>query len=106
MSVVVLATALVIGTTTVLGATSYSWEVTYRDGVRVIYSTVEPRLDFNARSGQCFTAVTCAEPEHSCSAPSYEVCADPLIGDTAPFDGIVGLSDYLAVGSHWGESAP
>lgn len=104
--IVVLATALAMGTTPVPGATGYSWLFTYRDGTVESFTTTDPRLDFVARAGHCFTLTTCAEPGHLCSEPSYEVCTDPIAGDTAPFDGTVGFPDYLDVGRHFGETAP
>ena len=104
---VVLATAITMGTAIVPGATGYTWRIEYRDGVVVqLPNTTEPEVSFDPRPGRCFEMVVCALPSGLCAEALYEVCAAPLVGDTSPFDGSVGGGDYLAVGSHWGQSAP
>lgn len=90
-----------MGTEPVPGAIGYSWLVAYRDGLSEAYTTTGPRLDFQARAGHCFTLTVCAETGHQCSEPSYEVCTDPLAGDTSPFDASVGIPDYLEVLRNW-----
>ena len=107
MSVIVLATAIVMGTLPVTDATSYSWTLHYRDGTNVeLGTTTDPEVTFNARAGRCFTLEVCSQPSGQCTPGRYEVCADPIPGDTTPFDGVVGSPDYVNVIQNFGTSAP
>jgi hypothetical protein len=104
---IVLAAVLTMGIVPVDGVSGYAWTVLYRDGrTQELPDTVDPRVTFTPIPGRCFRLEACTLPSMVCSPPSYEVCADPLVGDTSPFDGAVGSPDYLAVGQHWGQVAP
>ena len=103
--IAVLAAALTLGTLPVPGSTFYSWQVRYADGLVVaLPNTTAPQVTFTPRAGRRFTLVVCNDA--GCSPPSSEIVAEPLSGDTVPFDGAVGLPDYLLMGQHWGQRAP
>jgi hypothetical protein len=105
MTIAILAALLTLGTVPVPGSTFYSWEVHYVDGqVVTLPNTTEPQVTFTPRPGRRFTLLACNDA--GCSPPSYEVVADPLVGDTSPFDGAVGLTDFLALGMNFGKTAP
>lgn len=102
--ILILATAAIIGTTTIPGAGVYEWEVMGPAGT-VAYSTTEARLTLAGPRGVPLRSrVRVAGGQWSeWSADSWVI--DPLPGDLN-WDCTVGGPDYAVLGSNFGKVCP